>query len=208
MWQDAEKFLSKDKYIGPLIKKHGPCKIKPRKKEEYFVDLVDAITSQQLSGKAAATIFNRVKEKCSGEITPEKLIKLKTEQLRGCGLSYVKCSYVKDLATKVKSSKLKIKSLDKLPDEEVMRELIAVKGIGKWTAEMFLMFSLARPDIFPVNDLGIGKGLRLLVASGSGRITKLLIKFSKATDLLKFSERWKPYRTVASWYIWRSLENK
>ena len=199
MWKEAEKFLSKDKYIGPLIKKYGPCKIKPSKKKNYFVDLVDSITSQQLSGKAATTIFNRVKEKCSGEITPVKLIKLKTEQLRSCGLSYAKCSYVKDLAEKVKSSKLKIKSLDKLPDEEVMRELIAVKGIGKWTAEMFLMFSLARPDIFPADDLGIGKGVRLLRPS-----------FAKATEgqVVKFSERWKPYRTVASWYIWRNLENE
>lgn len=197
MWKEAEEFLQKDKYIGPLIKKHGPCKIKPSRKKNYFVDLVDAITSQQLSGKAATTIFNRVKEKCSGAITPEKLIKLKTEQLRGCGLSYAKCSYVKDLAEKVVSNKLQVKKLDKLPDDEVERELIAVKGIGKWTAEMFLMFSLARPDIFPVEDLGIGKG-----------ITKLLKKNLNPQKMVKFSERWKPYRTVASWYIWRNLENR
>ncbi|MEK7111710.1 MAG: DNA-3-methyladenine glycosylase [Patescibacteria group bacterium] len=196
MWKKAEKSLLKDKYIGPLIKKYGSCKIRSRKKKEYFIDLVDAITSQQLSGKAAATIFNRVKEKCGGEINPEKLTKLRTEELRKCGLSYAKCSYIKDLATKVKSSKLKIKSLDKLPDEEVMRELIAVKGIGRWTAEMFLMFTLARPDVFPVDDLGINKG-----------IGRLLGKALKVDKLAKFAERWKPYRTVASWYIWKILDN-
>lgn len=199
MWVKAERFLSKDKYIGPLLKKYGKCRIRPRKKKDYFVDLVDAITSQQLSGKAASTIFNRVKEKCSGEITPQKLIKLKTEELRSCGLSYAKCSYAKDLADNVISKRLQVTKLDKLTDEEVMKELIAVKGIGRWTAEMFLMFSLARQDIFPVDDLGIRKGVRLLRPS-----------FAKATEgqVEKLSERWKPYRTIASWYIWRSLENK
>lgn len=197
MWKDAEKFLLKDKYIGPLIKKYGPCKIKSRVKRDYFVDLVDAITSQQLSGKAATTIFNRVKEKCGGEITPERLMKLNKEELRKCGLSYAKCSYIKDLVQRVKSSKLKVESLDKLPDEEVMKELIAVKGIGRWTAEMFLMFTLARPDVFPVDDLGINKG-----------IGKLFGKALKVDKLAKFAERWKPYRTVASWYVWKILDNE
>jgi len=196
MWKDAENFLLKDRYIGPLIKMYGFCKIKPSKKSDYFTDLVDAITSQQLSGKAAKTIFERVKAKCSGAITPEKLKDLKTEELRGCGLSYAKCSYVKDLAENVISKKLKVRELDKLSDDEVERELIAVKGIGKWTAEMFLMFTLARPDIFPVDDLGIRKGTE-----------KLLGKPLKVGKMAKFAYRWKPYRTIASWYIWKSLDN-
>jgi DNA-3-methyladenine glycosylase II len=196
MWEKAERFLSKDKHIGPLIIKYGPCKIKPSKKKDYFLDLVDAITSQQLSGKAAKTIFERVKAKCYGKITPEKLKDLKTEELRACGLSYAKCSYVKDLAARVKSYKLQVRKLDKLSDEEVERELIAVKGIGKWTAEMFLMFSLARPDIFPVDDLGIKKGTE-----------KLLGKPLERDNLAKYAERWKPYRTIASWYIWKILDN-
>ena len=196
MWKKAEKFLAKDKYIGPLIKKYGPCKIKPSKKGDYFLDLVDAITSQQLSGKAAKTIFERVKAKCNGTITPEKLKDLKTEELRACGLSYAKCSYVKDLADNVIDKKLKVKKLDKLSDEEVERKLITVKGIGKWTAEMFLMFSLARPDVFPVDDLGIRKG-----------VEKLLGKPLKEDKLAKHAERWKPYRTIASWYIWKILDD-
>ena len=104
--EQAERFLLKDKIIGPLVKKYGPCTIVPGKKKDYFIDLVDSITSQQLSGKAAKTIFERVKEKCGGKITPEKLRDLKTEELRNCGLSYAKCSYVKDLAEKVLTKKL------------------------------------------------------------------------------------------------------
>lgn len=197
MWQEAEKFLLKDKYIKPLIKKYGPCKIKPGKKKDYFLDLVDAITSQQLSGKAALTIFNRVKEKLNGKIEPDRILKLKDEELRSCGLSWAKVKYVKDLALKVKTNELEIKKLDKLADEKVSEELINVKGIGKWTAEMFLMFSLARPDIFPADDLGIRNGLK-----------NMLKKELKPQEMDAFSLRWKPYRTVASWYIWRSLENR
>ncbi len=197
MWQEAEKFLLKDKYITPLIKKWGSCTIKPIKKSLYFEDLVDAITSQQLSGKAAKTIFNRVKETVE-EIKPENILKIDTEDLRKCGLSYAKCSYVKDLAQKVENLELRINNLDKLPDDEVIKELVAVKGIGRWTAEMFLMFSLARPDIFPIDDLGIKKGFEKVVG-----------KRLEGQKLADFAEtRWTPFRTVASWYLWRSLENR
>jgi len=196
IWKDAQKFLFKDKYIGPLIKKYDPCKIKPRTKKNYFEDLVDAITGQQLSGKAARTIFERVKTKCGGKITPEKLKELTIEELRKCGLSYAKCSYVKDLADKVLSKELQVTKLGKLPDEEVMQELIAVKGIGRWTSEMFLMFTLARQDVFPVDDLGIGKGMQ-----------KLLKRKIKSQNMAKFAERWKPYRTLAAWYVWEIVDN-
>src|SRR3989344_9323914 len=127
MWQKAQRFLAKDKYIGPLVKKHGPCKIKPSKKKDYFLDLVDAIVSQQLSGKAAATIFGRVKEGLGGEVAPRKILSTSDSKFRGWGLSKQKTSYLKDLAEKVKSSKLKIQILDKLSDEEVEKELIVVK---------------------------------------------------------------------------------
>src|SRR3989344_913728 len=197
MWEVAEKFLLKDKYLKGVVKKYRSCTIKPIKKSEYFTDLVDAICSQQLSGKAAKTIFERVKVACGNRITPGQIKKLRTEELRKCGLSYAKCSYVKDLAGRVESEKLKIKNLDKLPDEEVADELVAVKGIGRWTAEMFLMFSLARPDIFPIDDLGIKKG-----------VEKLTKQRLEGPALAKFGERWAPYRTVASWYVWRSLENR
>ena len=196
IWKDAQKFLLKDKYLRPLIKKYGSCKIRPRAKKDYFEDLVDAITGQQLSGKAAKTIFERVKAKCGGKITPRKLKGFTTEELRKCGLSYAKCSYVKDLADKVLSKELQVTKLGKLPDEEVMKELILVKGIGRWTAEMFLMFTLARKDVFPVDDLGIGKGMQ-----------KLLRKKVKSQYIAKFAQRWKPYRTLAAWYVWKIVDN-
>jgi len=189
MWQKAEDKLSKDKYIGPLVNKWGPCTIAPIKKSLYFEDLVNAICSQQLSGKAAKTIFERVK-KLLIKITPKNVLNIDEQKLRECGLSWQKVSYIKDLATKVANKDLDILILDKLSDEEVIDKLVAVKGIGRWTAEMFLMFSLARPDIFPKDDLGINKALANLKI--------------REKDI----EKWKTHRTVASWYLWRSLENR
>lgn len=189
IWQKAEEFLGKDKHISLLIQKWGSCTIKPIKKSQYFQDLVDAICSQQLSGKAAKTIFSRVK-KILKKVTPKNIISKTDQDLRNCGLSWQKVGYIKDLAIKVKSGELKINNLYLLKDEEIIKELTIVKGIGRWTAEMFLMFSLARPDILPKNDLGINKALKNLKI--------------KQKDINK----WKPYRTIACWYLWRSLENR
>lgn len=186
MWAEAEEFLSKDKYIGPLIQKWGSCTIKPLKKSHYFEDLVDAICSQQLSIKAASTIFGRVKILLV-KITPENILYKTDQELRDCGLSWAKVSYIKDLSSKILNSELQITKLDKLDDEEVIIELVKVKGVGRWTAEMFLMFSLARPDIMPKDDLGLNKALKNLK--------------------VKNTDKWKPFRTVACWYLWRSLEN-
>lgn len=198
MWQDAERLFKKDKYIGPLIKQWGGCTITPIKKAFYFQNLVEAITNQQLSGRAASTIFGRIKALCKGGISYEAILKLSEAKLKNAGLSGQKIKYVKDLSTRVKSGELQIEKLDKLSDEEIIKELVAVKGIGPWTAEMFLMFTLGRPDVFPVDDLGIRKGFQKVV----GR--KL-----EGEVLAKFAEKhWKPYRTVASWYLWKSLENR
>lgn len=198
MWEDAEKFLKKDKYIGPLIKKYGPSNLKKQPKTKYFEQLVREITGQQLSTKAARTIFGRVKERLGGKVTLEAVLKIRKSSLRACGLSNAKSAYVKDLAKHVKKGELEINRLDDLTDEKVMEELIAVKGIGKWTAEMFLMFTLARVDIFPVDDLGIRKGM-----------LKLLKRKSMSESAMeKFATRWAPYRTIASWYVWENLDNK
>lgn len=196
MWEEAGKALSKDKYIGPLIQKYGPCEIAPRKQKDYFVSLVRAITGQQLSVKAAATIFSRVEGKLV-KVSPESVASIKDQELRDCGLSWAKIKYVKDLAERTIDGRLKTKSFNKLSQEEVMAELVAVKGIGNWTAEMFLMFTLGYPDIFPVDDLGIRNGMK-----------KLLGKELSVEDMEKFAERWKPYRTFASWYIWKTLDNE
>lgn len=196
MLEDVKKFLSKDKYMDPLMKKFGPIEIKPRGKADYFEHLLSSITNQQLSGKAADTIFGRVKERV-GVITPKNILAVKDGDLRACGLSWAKVSYVKDLSKRVKNFKLKVKNLDQLPDDEVMKELIEVKGIGRWTAEMFLMFTLARPDIFPADDLGIKNGLK-----------KLTGREMKPKEIAEFAQRWKPYRTYAARYVWESLDNK
>lgn len=195
--QEAENKLQKDKYIGPLIQQWGGCTIKPISKSKYFEDLVDAICSQQLSGKAAKTIFTRVKNLLVN-ITPESILSKSDQELRDCGLSWQKVSYIKDLADKTKKGELQINNLDILDDEEVIKELTSVKGIGRWTAEMFLMFSLARPDIFPINDLGIKKGFEKVTSK----------KWDKVKSARFAEKRWKPYRTIASWYLWRSLENR
>ena len=194
MWKDAEEYLSKDKYLGYLVNKWGSCTIIQITESAYFEDLVDAICSQQLSGKAARTIFNRVKE-CLGEVTPQAILKVSDQKLRDCGLSWAKVGYVKDLSTKVKNSTLRLDVLDKLQDEDIVQALVGVSGIGRWTAEVFLMFSWARPDVFPLDDLGIKNGMRILFGKELSR-----------DEMIKKSNAWKPYRTVASWYIWRSLD--
>lgn len=220
MWQKAEKFLKKDKYIGLLIEKYGHCTLKTRSKAYYFEDLIDAIVQQQLSMKAASSIFNRIKDaivkkqkKQSGNtpgsrkhkwredktkkirITPNNLRLLNEKDFRKCGLSRAKVIYVYDLLDKVESKKLKISKLEKLTDEEIESELISVKGIGEWTVHMFLMFSLGRVDIFPTGDLGLRNAFK-----------KVVKKDLDKKQLDRFATRWKPYRTIASWYIWKTLE--
>lgn len=195
MWKKAEEKLKKDKYIAPLIGKYGSCTIGPSKKEDYFEDLFDSIVQQQLSIKAAKTIFERARVGL-GSVTPENVLNTKDNKFRKWGLSSQKTKYVKDLAKKVSREGVKIESISTLPDEEVVSELTKVKGIGEWTANMFLMFSLARPDIFPVGDLGIRKGT-----------IKLVGKEMQEEEMVEFAKRWSPHRTAASWYIWSFLEN-
>jgi DNA-3-methyladenine glycosylase II len=197
MWQDAEKFLLKDKYVHPLVKKWGSCTIKLRKHKDYFEHLCANIIGQQLSGRVADVIEARFKAKVGGKVTPDNVLQIKDQVLRDCGMSWGKVSFIKDLALKTKNGELRTKKLVDLSDEEVIKELVAVKGIGRWTAEMFLMFSLARPDIFPVDDLGIKKGFEKVVGK----------KFDKVNSAKFAQKNWKPYRTIASWYLWRSLEN-
>jgi DNA-3-methyladenine glycosylase II len=197
MWTSAEEFLSKDKYIAPLIKKWGSCTIKFRPHRDYFEHLCGNIIGQQLSGKVADVIELRFVKAVGGKVTPLNILNTPDQLLRDCGMSWSKVAFVKDLALRTKDHRLKINGLDKLSDDEVINELIAVKGIGRWTAEMFLMFSLARPDIFPVDDLGIKRGFEKVTGK----------KWNKIISA-KFAEKhWKPYRTIASWYLWRSLEN-
>lgn len=198
MWKEAEDFLVKDKYIGPLVRKYGHCTIKPRIHIDYFQGLVGEIIGQQLSGLVADVIEERLKAKIKGRLTPNKVLLLSDSEIRSCGMAWSKVRAVKDLAMKVKERKVRIKSLAKFPDDEVRKELISVKGIGPWTSDMFLMFTLGRPDIFPLEDLGIKKGFENLTGK----------KFDKDGSAKFAKKNWAPYRTVACWYIWRSLENR
>lgn len=169
--------------------------IKPK---DFFVDLVDSITSQQLSGKAAATIFGRLKDLYpNGKITPELTIKIDTEKMRGAGLSYSKIKYIKGIAKAIIDREIDLNKLDEVSDDEVINELIKLKGVGTWTAEMFLMFTLLRQDIFSAGDLGLQNAMI--------KLYKLEDKPTRE-ELLEISKNWSPYRTTASRVLWKSLE--
>ena len=170
------------------------------KPDDYFIDLVESIINQQLSGKAADTIFGRFKKLFKEEqINPQELLKLEDQTIRDSGISYSKIKYIKGIAQQIKDKNLNLKNLENLTDEDVINELIKLKGVGTWTAEMFLMFTLARPDIFSAGDLGLQNAVV--------KLYKLEQKPSKE-KLLEISAKWSPYRTIASRILWRSLELK
>jgi DNA-3-methyladenine glycosylase II len=157
------------------------------------------IVYQQLHGKAAATIFKRLTDAAGGRLTPENILKLTEEQMRGVGLSKQKLTYLRDLAAKTHSGELNFTQLPDLPDNEVIKHLTQVKGIGVWTAHMFLMFSLRRPDVLPTGDLGIQMAIRKHYRKR---------KLPKPVQMEKIAKCWSPYRSVACWYLWRSLDVK
>ena len=195
----ARRLLARrDPVIGALIREHGACGLANAQHEDPFRALVQAIISQQLSTKAARTIGLRFTALFDGRPTPAKVAAVPDEPLRGVGLSGQKLGYMRDLCAKVESGALPLGALDALPDDEVVAVLTQVKGIGRWTAEMFLMFRLHRPDVLPVGDLGIVKAIqkayRLRKTPSPERITEI-------------GEAWRPYRSVASWYLWASLGN-
>ncbi len=196
-WKTAEEYLAQDPTFERLIMVYGPCQIIESEKKYYFEELSESIVGQQLSGKAAATIFARLKNLNDDKLlTPEFISSLDTDKFRSVGISRQKSKYLLDLADKVLNLSINLEETEKMDDEAVIRHLIAVKGIGRWTAEMFLMFSLARPDVFPVGDLGI-----------KNAVTKLQKIEINEENLRKIGDKWKPYRTIASWYLWKSLED-
>lgn len=168
--------------------------------EDYFLELYDSIVSQQLSIKAAATIMGRLKKLYPKEIiTPEYTLKLDPEKMRAAGNSYAKIKYLKDLSQRVVDGSLQLEKFKDLPDEEITRELLAVKGIGPWTAEMFMMFSLGRPDIFSFGDQGLKNAMKKIYH---------LEKHATLEEALIISEKWSPYRTYACRILWKSLKNE
>jgi DNA-3-methyladenine glycosylase II len=197
--QAAEEHLSRvDAKMGALIQTHGECRLKPQK--DAFLVLCDAIISQQLSVKAAATIVKRFCALFPNETpNPHDVIALPDDVLRGVGCSFAKVKYLKDLSEKFQDGTLNPKKFSKLDDEDLIQLLTQVKGIGRWTAEMYLIFSLNRLDVMATDDLGLRKGMMNVYG---------LAELPKRSQMLEVSDVWRPYRSVASWYLWRSLDNE
>ena len=193
--------MRRDPVLGAAIKRIGPCGLADRQRADHLTALLGAIASQQLSTKAAATIFGRFQALFpEGRITSAEAIgALDDQALRGVGLSGQKVSYVRDLAAHILDGRLRLDELETLPDEAVIERLTVVRGFGRWTAEMFLMFRLHRPDVLPVADLGIVNAVQRLY----GLRTR-----PDAKKLQKIGEAWRPYRSVACWYLWQTLKNE
>jgi DNA-3-methyladenine glycosylase II len=193
--------MRRDPVLASIIKRYGACGIKAGREGDIFCGLVEAIVSQQLSTRAAATIYGRLRAILpdGGPPTPEALLPLSDEALRGVGLSRQKTGYMRDLSRKVMEGTVRTDRLSSLTDEEIVAELTKIKGIGRWTVEMILIFRLARPDVFPTGDLGIVKAIQRAYG---------LRKTPDAERMQKIAEPWRPYRSVACWYLWASLENK
>ena len=190
--------MRRDPILAPVIRMHRTRSPLDAPTMEPFAALVRTITAQQISTKAAATIHGRLVALMRGGVSPESLLALMDVQMREAGMSRQKTSYLRDLATKVQSGELPIASLHELEDEAVIEAIVKVKGLGRWSAEMFLMFRLRRPDVLPVDDLGIVTAIQRLYG---------LRKKPKPDRIRKIGEAWRPYRTIACWYLWRSLEN-
>ena len=194
-WDRAKRALArKDPVMAAIIKRHP--KVFITRRGEAFMTLARAICGQQISVKAAQSVWNRVCE-CVGEITPQNVLSRKRPQLRACGLSDRKTEYIADLAQHFADGKIHARSWPRMSDEEIIAELTDVRGIGRWTAEMFLIFNLLRPDVFPLDDLGLQKGI--CVNYFKGRRVSL-------ARMRKLGESWRPWRSVATWYLWRSLD--
>ena len=187
-----------DPVIARVIDAVGPYRLQVRAEGTHFDALVRAIVYQQLSGKAAATIHGRLKALFGGrDPTPDELLAVPEETLRGVGLSRQKLGYIRDLAARVASGELPLDHLHELDDDALTEALVRVKGIGRWTAQMFLMFRLGRPNVLPDLDLGIQNGVR----RAYGLRTR-----PKPKDILRIGQRWAPHSSMASWYLWRILE--
>jgi 3-methyladenine DNA glycosylase/8-oxoguanine DNA glycosylase len=186
-----------DPVLASIIKQVGPCGLADIPHSPPFMALAEAIASQQLSVKAADTIFGRF---CAlfddKQPDPARLLALHDDEIRGVGFSRAKVVFLRDLASHVVDDRLQLDRLHEREDRHVVEQLTAVKGIGLWTAEIFLMFRLRRPDVFPADDLGLVKGAQ--------KVYGLRQRPSKQR-LLKMAEAWRPYRSVAAWYLWRSL---
>ena len=193
-WEAGRKYLiKKDKILANLIKKY-PGHLKSRK--DPFFSLCKSIVGQQISVQAANSVWRKFELK-SKKIKPENVLKLTSRQLATCGLSRQKIIYLKILAKKFKNKEINIRKMKKMNDDQAIQHLIVVKGIGRWTAEMFLFFNQLRPNIFPIQDIGLLRAI--------SKNYKISYPPNK-TQLDRFNKKWSPYCTVATWYLWRSID--
>jgi DNA-3-methyladenine glycosylase II len=197
MRKAVDHLKKSDPVLRAIIERVGPCRMEFGVPE--FASVAEAIVYQQLNGKAAVTIFNRFVALAGDPLTPEGILKLSDAQLRAVGLSKQKSSYLKDLAKKTSDGLLNFARLPEMTDEEVIEHLTQVKGIGEWTAHMFLMFSLRRPNVLPTGDYGVQVAIKKHYKKR---------KLPKPKDMEKIARAWEPYRSVACWYMWRSLDIK
>jgi DNA-3-methyladenine glycosylase II len=195
----ARRLLARrDPVLRDLMRAHGPCGLAARMHTNPFKALTRAIVGQQLSAKAAATIFSRFEGLYDAFPTPAQVLATPDERLRAVGLSSQKLGYLRDLCRRIEAGELPLDVLERMEDEAVIETLTQVKGVGRWTAEMFLIFRLQRPDVLPLGDLGIAKAVQ--------RAYKLR-KAPSPDRLTRIGEAWRPYRSVACWYLWASLNN-
>ena len=194
--KEATKFLKKDPKLAKIIKQVGDYNVKITKNR--YQSLVEAIIAQQLSGFAAESILKKFKKIYKSKFPkPIEVIKTSDSKLSSAGLSKMKISYIKDLSKKIEKNELNMRNISKKSDEYVIEQLTNVKGIGRWTAEMFLIFSLGRLDVLPVGDLGLKKGIQVMHS---------FEQLPTEKEIEELAEAWRPYRTVATWYLWKSLK--
>jgi len=191
--------MRRDPRLGEAIKRIGACALADRQRPDHLTALVGAIVSQQLSTKAAAIFARFTALFPDGAFRAADLARVSDADLRGVGLSGQKVGYLRDLSARIADGRLDLDALETLDDEAVIERLISVKGFGRWTAEMFLMFRLHRPDVLPAADLGIVNAVQRLYG---------LRKRPDAKRIRKIGEAWRPYRSVASWYLWQTLKNE
>ena len=196
VWPEATERLRHDPAFGPLVERVGPVRLRPPRGTP-FQSLAAAIVYQQLAGAAALTIHGRFVAALGGEVTPETVLAAPEESLRGAGLSGAKLRAIRDLAAKSASGEVPLHDLDLLDSHELIERLTRVKGIGPWTAEMFLMFDLRRPDVWPIGDLGVRNGL--------GRVLGRE-KPPTPAEMALIGTGYRPWRSAVAWYCWRALE--
>lgn len=196
--ENGIKYIYKnDRNLASIIDRAGKCNLRPGR--NYFNALLHAIIGQQLSVKAASSITGKFNSYYNNSPLPENILSTPDSDLRGLGLSNAKAKYVKDLSDKIVGKEISLERLPRKKDEEIINELIKVKGIGIWTVHMFLIFTLGRPDVLPVSDLGIRKAAMVIYNLRKLPDEKRLVHISKKNN-------WAPYNSIASWYLWKSLD--